>query len=424
MLDGPIAIKLSHHFKQTDMIHLDHFFSGNCRIALHLILFLFLYSASHNDCLAQLKSLSLPLNQNLPSPIPPGTFQNNEYPLLSELDFGKLKSDYQRLNQEFQQIEKFVTDSSSYINNKDSVAVLLKLYLESQKQILEDLSLGTEEFTDQDFLGSKRHLLNAVHEWPDSNLSIEEIPEVLNTIHLEFQTAFKEKVIKVIGRKGIKGLTGDIHKPGFALDEPFFEFMNDERDIMKSSAVELKDAPMTRINRKVGFENIEYKEVIFQAEPSIISSTGNEKLKFGLIYNLNDGISLSSMIQGNLSFRLLPVLYGLVGANFKSGDILKKNVYRTGYGGIVGVRMYVFNDWYVQGVYERNFVEYSASVALIDQKFKGFVNGANISIGKEIKILPIVYSNIQIDWNPDFDRTKSLQGSAVLLKVGFSIPIF
>lgn len=334
-------------------------------------------------------------------------------------DFDKVKSEYEHINNRLNNFLEIASDSSFQQYNKDSIRVLLKNQLDTQQKFLDGLSGNIDNSGDGNFVHPQ--IFEQAKMGLESDFTKEDLNGFLNGTQASFNSAFKEKMSTLSEELQIGNLSSNklIHENGES-HTSFFENFEGSAAYFEETTKESKEAVLSRINRKVGFENIEFKEVIVQAKPTLKSTPEKERIKLGFMYNLNDGISISSLIQGSISYRILPNFYSLLGVSYRGGNPKKPHVLRKGYGGNFGLRKYIFSNWYVQGLYERNYLEFIPDSKRNDLEYIGFVNEFNLSAGKEITLFSKVNSTVQMDWNPLFRNRKSLQGSAFLIKMGFT----
>lgn len=186
------------------------------------------------------------------------------------------------------------------------------------------------------------------------------------------------------------------------------------------SLIDVNRATSDKINRKVGFENIEYKEVIVKSQTSGNSVEEKAKWKIGLLNNFEEALSYSSFTQAYLGFYATPEILMIFGGSFRSKSKKVSNG-SSGYGLNLGLRKEFFKKWFAQVIYERNLITYERPKPYDHLNFKGRVNDASIGLGRVIPITRSLGSVFTGIWNPFYRQSKSLQSTQFALRVGIEI---
>ncbi|MCH7400744.1 hypothetical protein ACFOUP_12295 [Belliella kenyensis] len=379
------------------------------------LIFLVMIWGSIAECKAQAKSVKSVFNKSLSSPdltsIPVKKIQS----LQEVQDIEKLKSDFYSINEKSKELKKLLSDSTFYAQHKDSINAVVKSHLEDQQQLIQEqasnLSDGIEQnmgINQDDLIPSN---LNDIHTANDYKALFEK----LNAADLDFQQQMEEMLPEVFQMEQLEVLSARISDVDYGNYESYLTEVTElESKLMEDG----KTSALSRINRKVGFEQIAYKEVVVKSEVLKREHLAENKLKLGVLYSLNEGISFNSLIQGNVAYQVFPSFYSILGVSFKATSKNNRDYTKSGYGGYLGFRKYVLNDWFFQGVLEHNYLDFNTMSSISDLNFKGFTSEMAISIGKEIKLSSRVNNIIQIDYTPLFERERSLHGNMLQIKVG------
>ncbi|SIS86466.1 hypothetical protein [Belliella pelovolcani] len=394
-------------------------------ILLHIALILLTYFSVSVETSAQFNKLQSIGSNNTPTSEIINKLSNQSVLTDGMTEIRKLKSDYEKINSQLNSLLKVTSDSSYQHYDHDSIRSVFIENLDSQQKfILEiqtkiDISEGNYiEVPDYQFFDQTKVKLSG-------DFTNESLTELLKESHSNLYSTLKNSILNFseefefenLFNSSINETNGETLLGFFEnLKEPYFNYYDQPLS-------ESKEAPLSKINRKVGFENIEFTEVVTQAKEGSMATQKGEKIKVGLMYNLNEGIFLSSLIQGFVGYEVSKSLFALIGGSYKAANSNDSKSFMKGCGMYVGARKYFLSNWYAQALIERNYVEFKPNNNFITKDFQGVIIDASIGLGKEIIIGKILSSTFQAELHPWFEKTKNLHASFVSLSVGFTINV-
>jgi len=331
-----------------------------------------------------------------------------------------LTENFESLYNKLDNLINYLSDSSLSVN-KDSIKNQLIHQLEIQQTLWEGLP-------DQlDIAGDKRILTNPTESIKGtlnkliSDVSTEELKEIIEKTQSILSDSFNQRVSGVFKNINPKTLLNQqsITQIEKALD-PYHEGFENGLIFSDLLPGDARHTFYSRINRKVGFESIAFTEVITQNKSSFNKMSELSKWKIGMLYSLAESLSFSSLIHGYLAFHISTrssLIFG-GGLKLKANNNFNRNF---GHGINGGFRQYMYKNWFVQAIYERNHITIERPKPYHDMSFKGKVYEGSIGLGKPIDLNRYFSTIITVAWNPFYTSPKSLQGSRFGLMIGFEI---
>ncbi|MCH7411520.1 hypothetical protein MM239_19185 [Belliella sp. DSM 111904] len=392
---------------------IDSLFLKKSQISWTLI-FLVMTWGSIAECKAQSKNVKSVFNKSLSSPdltsLPVKKIQS----LQEVQDLEKLKSDFYSINEKSKELKKLLSDSTFYAQHKDSINAVVKSHLEDQQQLIQEqasiLSDGIEQnigINQDDLIPSNLNEIHTAYDYKALN-------EKLDVADLDFQQQMKEMLPEVFQMEQLEGLSARISDVDYGNYESYLTEVTElESKLMEDG----KTSVLSKINRKAGFEQIAYKEVVVKSGTSSKSSAEMSNWKIGFLYNLAEGISYSSLVQGYLGIGVVQNSYLLLGGSMRMESNNASEV-RSGYGVNIGFRHELPMGWFAQATYERNKVNFKGRTPYGDLNFAGMVHDGALGIGKVITLNQLLNSVFTGTWSPFYDQSSSLQGTRFSIRIG------
>lgn len=373
-----------------------------------------------NPCLSQfgnLKQISVPQ-------VPSMNFGANEG-MIADLLKGKndlktLQENYDKLKSKLDSFRLSLSDSTNNIN-KDSLKNELIEQLELQQQFLESLQESTDILGQNDLIPTRSESMRDALDKLEGEYSKGELIEILERTQVFLTESFKQRMMVFVEGINLLDLPNNLSNADLGgTAAALFEAIGDGFNVEDLPTDLAKQAVSGRINRKVGFENIEFKEVITQAQFSEKEPEYSTIWKIGILYNLSERFSLSSLVHGYLAVNLSP------GASMVFGGGLKlKNhndlIQSSGYGLNAGFRQDIYKNWFFQAIYERNQITRENPKPYQHLDFNGNVHEGSIGLGKSIALNRYIGTVITGTWSPFYSPTKSLHSSRFGLVMGFEL---